>query len=67
MKDDFAVKADRYVKRGLTGHDACYAALAADLNGCWLTFDKNAHQVVAADGISGLLSEGLPKGIAIRH
>ncbi|MFZ0612141.1 MAG: PIN domain-containing protein [Desulfobacterales bacterium] len=40
MTEDLAVKANRFVKKGLTGYDACYAALAFDLKGCWLTFDK---------------------------
>ena len=60
MTDDLAVKANRFVKKGLTGYDACYAALASDLNGCWLTFDRKAHEMIEKDGVSWLLSEGLP-------
>ena len=33
MTDGLAVKANRFVKKGLTGYDACYAALALDLKG----------------------------------
>ena len=61
MTDELAVKANRFVKKGLTGYDACYAALASDLKGCWLTFDKKAHKLIAKDEVSCLLSEGLPK------
>jgi len=61
MTDELAVKANRFVKKGLTGYDACYAALALDLKGCWLTFDKKAHKMIEKDEISCLLSEGLPK------
>ena len=32
MTDDLAVRANGFVKKGLTGYDACYAALALDLN-----------------------------------
>lgn len=61
MTEDLAVKADRFVTMGLTGYDACYAALALDLKGCWLTFDKQAHQAIVGEKLSCLLSEGLPK------
>jgi predicted nucleic acid-binding protein len=49
------------VKKGLTGNDACYAALALDLKSRWLTFDKKAHQLINNNKISCLLSDGLPK------
>lgn len=61
MTEELAVKANGFVKKGLTGYDACYAALASDLKGCWLTFDKKAHQLIVKDKVSCLLSEGLPK------
>lgn len=61
MADELAVKANRFVKKGLTGYDACYAALALDLKGRWLTFDKKAHQLINNNKISCLLSDGLPK------
>lgn len=62
MTDELAVKANRFVKKGLTGYDACYAALALDLKGCWLTYDKKAHKLIETDEVSCLLSEGLPEG-----
>ena len=62
MTEDLAVKANRFVKKGLTGHDACYAALALDLKGCWLTYDKKAHKLIMVEKISYLLSDGLPEG-----
>jgi len=61
MTEELAVKANRFVKKGLTGFDACYAALALDLKGRWLTFDKKAHQLIKTEEASCLLSEGLPK------
>ena len=36
----------------LGGYDACFAALAMDLGGVWLTLDRAAHHRVAALGIS---------------
>ena len=43
VTEELVVKANRFVKKGLTGYDAFYAALALDLKGCWLTFDEKAH------------------------
>jgi predicted nucleic acid-binding protein len=60
MTESLAVKADRFVKIGLTGYDACYAALAQDLRGIWLTFDKKAHVLLQQENISCCLEEGLP-------
>ena len=62
MTEGLAVKANRFVKKGLTGYDACYAALALDLKGCWLTYDKKAHKLIIVEKISCLLSDGLPEG-----
>ena len=61
MTEGLAVKANRFVAMGLTGYDACYATLALDLKGCWLTFDKQAHQAIHDEELSCLLSERLPK------
>ena len=36
----------------LGGYDACFAALALDLGGVWLTLDHAAHQRLTALGIS---------------
>jgi len=43
MTKSLAISAESFVKLGLTGYDACYAALAKQLRGRWLTFDKKAH------------------------
>jgi predicted nucleic acid-binding protein len=67
MTEELAVKANRFVKKGLTGYDACYAALASDLKGCWLTFDKKAHELIEEDSVSWLLSEGLPNDWAFER
>jgi len=61
MTDELAVKANRFVKKGLTGYDACYAALALDLKGCWLTYDEKAHKMIKSEKISCHLFEGLPR------
>ena len=61
MTEDLAVKAGRLVSLGLTGYDACYAALAKDLKGLWLTFDSKAHRLLEKERISCLLTEALPK------
>jgi hypothetical protein len=47
---------------GLTGYDACYAGLAMQLEGIWLTFDAKAHRCVVGAGVSQLLKQGLPEG-----
>jgi len=62
MTDTLAVKADHFVKLGLTGYDACYAALARDLKGIWLTFDKKAHELIQKEKVSCLLEDGMPAG-----
>jgi predicted nucleic acid-binding protein len=61
MTEDLAVKASRLVRLGLTGYDACYAALAKDLKGLWLTFDHKAHRLLETEKISWLLTDSLPK------
>ena len=60
MIEDLAVKANRFVKLGLTGYDACYAALARDLKGMWLTFDEKAHRLVRKEKVSSLILEKMP-------
>ncbi len=60
MTEELAVKANRFSKKGLTGYDTCYAALASDLKGCWLTFDKKAHKRIEREKMSCLLSKELP-------
>ena len=61
MTENLAIKAKHFVKLGLTGYDACYAALARDLKGNWLTFDKKAHRLIQKERISCLLEDGMPK------
>lgn len=61
MTENLAIKANHFVKLGLTGHDACYAALARDLKGNWLTFDEKAHRLIQKERISCLLEDGMPK------
>jgi predicted nucleic acid-binding protein len=51
---------DRLIRRAarlayghrLSGYDACYAALAAELRAVWLTFDRAAHDRIADLGLS---------------
>ncbi len=61
MTNDLSIKADFYVKSGLTGYDACYAALAKDLKGYWLTYDNKAHSLIVNEGISFSLDNKLPQ------
>ena len=53
LDDRLARRAARLAyDRRLAGYDACFAALAMELGGVWLTFDRAAHQRLAALGIS---------------
>ncbi len=45
----------RFVRLGLSGHDAAYAALARLLQGRWITCDERAHSLIADYGVSELL------------
>jgi hypothetical protein len=40
---------------------ACYAALAKELNGVWLTFDSKAHKHIQKCEFSHLVSKRLPE------
>ena len=60
MTERLAVKANYFVKLGLTGYDACYAALALDLSGIWLTFDKKAHRQIEKEKISRFIENRMP-------
>ena len=60
MTGELAHRAYRFVKKGLTGYDACYAALALELKGIWLTFDKKAHQNIVSEGLSCFIEKDLP-------
>ena len=61
MTEELAVRASHFVRSGLTGYDACYAALAKDLKGLWLTFDAKAHRLIEREKVSWLLTESLPR------
>jgi predicted nucleic acid-binding protein len=60
MTEKLAAMADRFVRLGLTGHDACYAALAKDMKGTWLTFDLKAHRAIEQERVSFCLGKSLP-------
>ena len=60
MTSALAARSLRFLARGLTGYDACYAGLAAELGARWITFDRRAHQLIASENVSVDLSEGLP-------
>ena len=60
MTESVAVKANSFVNLGLTGSDACYAAVARDLKGIWLTFDEQAHSLIQKENISCVLDERMP-------
>jgi len=62
MTGALAARAAFFVRQGLTGYDACYAALAEELQTKWLTFDVKAHRAIASLGVSLNLVEALPKG-----
>ena len=62
MTKSLATGASRFVRKGLTGYDACYAALASEMKGKWLTFDRQAHAILSGEGISHDLTKGLPRG-----
>ena len=60
MTESLALQANTYINKGLTGYDACYAALAKELKGMWLTFDDKAHQLIKGFRISHSLRKQLP-------
>ncbi|HSW38627.1 MAG TPA: type II toxin-antitoxin system VapC family toxin [Acidobacteriota bacterium] len=60
MTSDLALKAGHFVRAGLTGYDACYAALAEDIKGLWLTFDEKAHSILKSENISFCLRDSFP-------
>jgi predicted nucleic acid-binding protein len=60
VSDNLIQKAGKFVELGLTGYDACYAALAVDLDGCWLTFDKKAHRMIEKEGVSSFILNSMP-------
>ncbi len=61
MTEGLALQTSAFIDRGLTGYDACYAALAKELKGRWLTFDEKAHQIIKRFQVSFALLKSLPK------
>lgn len=59
--ESLARAADAFVRQGLTGCDAAYAALARDLGGLWLTLDARAHGRIATAGVSWCVEQALPE------
>ncbi len=64
MTEKLAAIADRFVRLGLTGYDACYAALAKDMRGTWLTFDQKAHRMIEREKVSFCIEKSLPPQLA---
>jgi predicted nucleic acid-binding protein len=58
--ESLAIQAESFLAKGLAGYDACYAALARELSGIWLTYDSKAHRKIQNQKLSHLLSTGLP-------
>ena len=52
MTENIYYRADRFIKMGLTGYDAVYAALAGELQGSLLTFDSKAHEKIRSENLS---------------
>ncbi len=60
MTENIYTRADRFIKAGLTGYDAAYAALAEELDARWLTFDSKAHRCIKDFNLSvDLFHEGM--------
>lgn len=60
MIESLVRQTEQFLSLGLTGYDACYAGLARELHGFWLTYDRKAHKKIRRQGVSHLLSDGLP-------
>ncbi len=60
MTAALAEHSHHFMARGLTGYDACYAGLAAELGARWITFDSRAHELIASEKVSIDLGAGLP-------
>jgi len=52
MTENIFTKADSFIKAGLTGYDAVYAALAQEIGALWLTYDTKAHNKIIDFDIS---------------
>ena len=55
-------RSKRFILQGLTGYDAAYAALAEELEGCWITFDVKAAEKVGNSSFAVNLFDSLPTG-----
>lgn len=64
MTAELAEDAMAFVSAGLTGYDAVYPALARELGGTWLTFDKAAHRRIDTAEVSFLLGNGVPDDLS---
>jgi predicted nucleic acid-binding protein len=60
MTADLAEHSWRFLARGLTGYDACYAGLAAELGARWITFDRRVHELIASENVSVCLEKDMP-------
>ena len=60
MTEKLAQKASVFIGMGLTGYDACYAALAKEVNGKWLTFDEKAHTLIKNQNLSHAILRNMP-------
>jgi predicted nucleic acid-binding protein len=61
MTESLVLKAADFVNKGLTGYDACYAAMAKELKGMWLTFDGKAHRIIEKARMSYDITKSLPR------
>ncbi len=57
MTDHIFGRAARFIAMGLTGYDACYVALAEELDGIWLTFDTKACRLLGDGELAMNLNE----------
>jgi len=60
LTEALAERAEPFANLGLTAYDACYAALAGELGGRWLTYDRKAHRRIRSQGVPHSTREGLP-------
>ncbi|MBW1998734.1 MAG: type II toxin-antitoxin system VapC family toxin [Deltaproteobacteria bacterium] len=60
MTEELAARGQHFVGLGLTGYDACYAALAQIVEGKWLTFDDKAHRLIKKEEVSWSMDKKLP-------
>lgn len=60
MTPAVAVRAAALARRGLSGYDACYAAVAEELQARWLTLDGRACRALGDPSLAFDLAHGLP-------